>query len=572
MTKKASARRVRFNMHERLLVDVITRQAGSLAKAILEAVMNAVDAGARTCRVHTRPSRVVVADDGRGITKARDIHEFFATFGRPHDADEAKTYGTFRMGRGQLFAYGRNTWRTGPFRMTVDIREEGGGGGLGFHLHSGLPRKKGCTVALRLYEPLLPSEKADLDRTVAEWVKYAPIPVELNGKVVSRDPAGDEWDLVTDEAYMKFRDTGALAVYNLGVHCLDLGSYRYGVGGVVVSRKQLKVNFARNDVQDDCPVWKAVKAAVDGRARADLVKSKALTDAQRRRLARLVAQGEAPEGAAKMPLFTLVTGQHVSAQQLMRRLQQCSNRVTVCAAGDPVGDRVHQSRTAVTVATDTLTRFDLELAELLDAVKKLTGNLYWKPDLLPFEQAAAGLTDRVEIVPEPKTSAVERLWLGLARRNLWTLRDPELTREYPRPSDRHVVVGDSDAFDGWTDGRSYIAIDRKFLARLTLDARGLTDLAQLLLHELCHRGPDTDTHVHDHAFFQEFHDRASPAVGQFVNAALAQLGGVVAGVNRTLTRQALRQQDAAEKARRAFAALLEATAQPTPKPDPEPEE
>jgi hypothetical protein len=37
--------------HNKLLLDVIRRQAGTLSKAILEGVMNAVDAGATRCDI-----------------------------------------------------------------------------------------------------------------------------------------------------------------------------------------------------------------------------------------------------------------------------------------------------------------------------------------------------------------------------------------------------------------------------------------------------------------------------------------------------------------------------------------
>ena len=56
-----------FSMHPRLLYDVIRRQAGSLGKAVLEAVMNAADARATRVEVTIEPDRVLIMDDGQGF-------------------------------------------------------------------------------------------------------------------------------------------------------------------------------------------------------------------------------------------------------------------------------------------------------------------------------------------------------------------------------------------------------------------------------------------------------------------------------------------------------------------------
>ena len=88
------------------------------------------------------------------------------------------------------------------------------------------------------------------------FVLYSPIPVFLGNEQINVDPANEKWDHVTDEAYIELSDKGELSLYNLGVYVCPMPNHRFGTGGVVVSRKQLKMNFARNDVQSDCPVWR----------------------------------------------------------------------------------------------------------------------------------------------------------------------------------------------------------------------------------------------------------------------------------------------------------------------------
>ena len=111
--------------HPQLLLDVITRQAGTISKAMLEGVMNSVDAKATRCDITLTNTSLVIDDDGNGFRSRDEIVQFFETFGTPHTEAEGKVYGTFRMGRGQIFAFGSNVWRTGDFRMAVDIKRRG---------------------------------------------------------------------------------------------------------------------------------------------------------------------------------------------------------------------------------------------------------------------------------------------------------------------------------------------------------------------------------------------------------------------------------------------------------------
>src|ERR1051325_290463 len=115
----------RFQMHHQLLHDVILRQAGTLGKALLESVMNAVDARATRCEISLTADSVIVQDDGIGFRSREEIEQFFEVFGQPHQTGEEKVYGTFRMGRGQMFAFGHNLWKTAHFEMEVDVKRSG---------------------------------------------------------------------------------------------------------------------------------------------------------------------------------------------------------------------------------------------------------------------------------------------------------------------------------------------------------------------------------------------------------------------------------------------------------------
>ena len=238
-------------MHPNLLMDVIRRQAGTLAKSILEGVMNSIDAQATRCDITLDGNQLCIVDDGLGIAEKAHVEQFFETFGTPHAHEERKTFGTFRAGRGQLFSYGRNVWRTGAFTMEVDVA----GRGLDYTLvEHRSKRVAGCQIEIALYDPLRPSDFATTERLVRQWCKYTPLTLSWNGELVSRDPEGEVWDHVLPKAYVRLAEHGSLAIYNLGIHPMELPGYRFGTGVLVMSRLPLRVNFARNDVQDSCPV------------------------------------------------------------------------------------------------------------------------------------------------------------------------------------------------------------------------------------------------------------------------------------------------------------------------------
>lgn len=109
-----------FRMHPNLLKSVIRNQADSFSKAVLESVMNSIDAGASKVNITLDRENLVVIDDGKGFASREEVDLYFEQFGTPHEAGDA-VFGKFRMGRGQLFAYCKSSWRSNTFEMLVDI-------------------------------------------------------------------------------------------------------------------------------------------------------------------------------------------------------------------------------------------------------------------------------------------------------------------------------------------------------------------------------------------------------------------------------------------------------------------
>src|SRR5690606_23598776 len=105
-----------------------------------------------------------------------------------------------------------------------------------------------------------------------------------NGEQISKRPEAGKWDAEDEDAYYRFSERQMLEIYNLGVLVTSVSSGQYGVGGVVVSKQRLDVNFARNDVQSSCPVFSRIEKTLRSRSKNTAKKKARLTDGERESL------------------------------------------------------------------------------------------------------------------------------------------------------------------------------------------------------------------------------------------------------------------------------------------------
>lgn len=356
LTKTKPERR-EFRMDPALLWSVIERQAGSAEKALLEAVMNAVDAGATQCDIILTESGYTVHDNGGGFKSREDIEMFFETFGTPHKDGDA-VYGTYRMGRGQLFAFSKTRWETGSFIMDVDIKNNG----LEYDLHTDAPHKAGCAIHGTWYEPIPSADVIKIDfelRKLAHWIQ---IPVFVNKKQISKNPANEEWTYETDDAYIRLKSSGGLAVYNLGALVKVFSEREYGTGGIIVTKKQLKVNFARNDIlTNHCNVWKRIRVQLDKDIGLLAKKRKTLAPYEMQALANRFAKGEIPyEDIRKINLLDDVSGKSRSLNELSGAKKLC---IVPDRRGWTRGERVMNQKLAFVLRSSAVHQFGVDTAE-----------------------------------------------------------------------------------------------------------------------------------------------------------------------------------------------------------------
>lgn len=110
-------------------------------------------------------------------------------------------------------AHARTLWRSQFWQMHVDTRL------MGYHydledLGEGL---SGCQITGEWYEPLSEAELMSAIQEIRDLVRYTPIRVELNGRLITRNPATEKWDAEDEFAWYRVREEGAVSIYNQGV-------------------------------------------------------------------------------------------------------------------------------------------------------------------------------------------------------------------------------------------------------------------------------------------------------------------------------------------------------------------
>jgi hypothetical protein len=93
----------------------------------------------------------------------------------------------------------------------------------------------------------------------------------------------DFWTLEDDLAYYRIvQDAHALEVYSQDVFVRHFSTWQLAIGGVVVSKQPLELNFARNAVESQCPIWSGIRQVIEALVIRTLMTAGRLTDSQRK--------------------------------------------------------------------------------------------------------------------------------------------------------------------------------------------------------------------------------------------------------------------------------------------------
>jgi hypothetical protein len=491
-----------LGMHPKLLMDTIKRQAGSLHKAVLEGCMNAVEAGSPVVNIEFiedgSDSILNINDTGRGIVDKREIEEYFETFGTPHTESENVVWKQFRMGRGQLFSFGKNTWRTSQFRMVVDIKNWG----LDYELEEGLPEIEGCQIEVELYDNPIHSQYPSVENfkeSVREQIRYFETTVLFNDEQLNTAPSESSWDYQDKYAYYLFNCGTDFSWYNLGAFVMKESAWKRGMHGIAVSKQQLKVNFARNDVQHDCEIFEEMKHVVKQNVIKESKKRtrRTFTDYERRAMLTFLRDGEQGyDDVSKIALIQTSQGKRITLDYIRKNKQQW----TFAPNGDRFADKMMERGAALMLDEDMLEQLGytgrranffnwLTHSEDIYSVNhdewQRVKKLY-----VSYDKLSEGISDEYITLPEKKLKTTEKRIINVLQKSCnW--------------KGRVINLGYSDRANAWTDGQTYITIDRHYLDRLYLGHPShVNKLMMLLAHEMAHDEDTRGTHIHGPEFYE----------------------------------------------------------------------
>lgn len=492
-----------FTMDDNLLLSVIKAQAGSLAKALLEGVMNSIDAGASRVDIQLSATEFEIKDNGKGFSSEQEIVQWFGRFGTKHEEGDA-LFGRYRMGRGQLMAFAATEWRSGAFRMIVDIEKAG----LGYSLIREAEVQPGCIVKGKLYKEQPEYRLQDTLSTLKKLVAYMPQPVYVNGHLFGASPARLKawWTFEDDFAWYRVApETTELEIYNQGAFVDSKPAWSCGFGGVVVSKKALQVNFARNAVMEDtCPTWAAINQVLQRITLDKLSAARKLTEDERRYLARRITSFEGVNSSIVQSAKVLSepSGRNVALSELKkyRRFVHIDSEGLACA--------VHGNDGTFVVTEALLARFGCyDLSQWLGRMERLHGVLnedYEVIDVSAVEHLGLGASERVD---KDGLSRKERA----AFDTLVWLNDElayKLRALGQVAAKRGLDIGKhkKTSFVAWTDGSSYITVNQRYLKLLETGLDGVMNWLLTLVHEYMHDTDDSESHSHGSVFYTKFHD------------------------------------------------------------------
>ncbi|MFZ0499206.1 MAG: hypothetical protein WAU49_14565 [Steroidobacteraceae bacterium] len=199
----------------------------------------------------------------------------------------------------------------------------------------------------------------------------------------------DFWTLEDDLAcYRIVRGAHGLEVYSEDVFVRHFNTWQLSIGGVVVSKQPLELNFARNAVESQCPVWSAIRKVIEALVIRGLTTAGHLTDSQRKFLGirfRDVAQCAADSGAWRdVKLLTDPWGMHLP----LSALAQYRKFVHIPERG-PLACATHGIDGTFVVTDALLDRFGMDSLPDWLALLTQAGLLPAMPPCAPLAQSAA---------------------------------------------------------------------------------------------------------------------------------------------------------------------------------------
>jgi len=468
----------KFTQSNDLIKMVITRQAGDYRKGILEAVQNAYDSMLRVSKkipieIELNGFTLSITDLGNGF---KSIEEF-QLFGRDADKGIGKTnkeLGEFHIGRGQIISMAQEIGggvRDIEFLTTIkgkkvkihniNIND------LSFEVTEMYHGVQGTKVIVR-NSKFAPHE---IKIYIESRLRFFERPISFNGDIITEKATKKEvkskYLLDLDHAKVFINDWGdGFDLYNKGIH---VSSYNLcdGFSGHVVTKTNLTLNFARNDVISGDMRWHLIKKGIEKFCVEKALGKKKLSEDQKYFLLEKARNNSnILERIKDKKLIKLSNGKFISINEL--------DGGSVYASDNPesrMEDKAIQSGFNVIVMN-----YDIR-------------NLLEQCDIEVKKFSRCPISGEEYKVFDP---------------NQYTNKHKEIIEEIGKfCSKRKIKFGNSDWARAWTDGSSYVVFNVNSFNLDEWDSNRnvvLWNLIQTLAHELAHDDSDMNSDIHGYKF------------------------------------------------------------------------
>jgi hypothetical protein len=386
-------------------------------------------------------------------------------------------------------------------------------------LKEDMPFVDGCHITIELYEDskkYWPANTVNcLQEAVMKQMEFVEVPIMFNGEQINTPPADCKWDFEDEFAYYNFNLGDKLFLYNLGVFVQE----KWGTNGIVVAKQQLKVNFARNDVMSDCPVFFHINEVVKKHlVQKSTKRYVSLSKYERRAILTNVRDGQQNYSDIKgSRILQTAQDKYISFLMFLKDSQPW----TIADVGSRQADRCIQQGTHTVFAREMLEAMNYHGEEknffgwLLKTL--ITSNYAgerWgsadyndydlnrsKKDFLaksnlyePFDIAVKNISSSFKIIAHNKLTKIEKRLLSVLE-------------DFGCWGERKLRIGVSASAAAWTDGMLFINLDRNWIKSLSLQYDGdVAHMFSVMAHELTHDNDTSNSDIHAEDFYERYHD------------------------------------------------------------------
>jgi len=249
-------KQIEFDIDKKnLLKDVISKQTGSLNKAIKELFQNSFDSGATEIKLSINTKGLRFTDNGKGMS-FDEINKYFRVFGATLKRDDGTKTGAFGMGRGQIFNFGKVLWRTQNYAMIIDINKS-----LDYLLLETNKFVKGTDIVISFYKELYSWKIGGIYYDVKKDI-LPPKNININIENSIYKPSIKEFEDFSNDDYLVFTSSNHInRIYNggLSVKYIKHSNYNYSV----MPYKKLELNFARNELIENAESTRKLNKFID---------------------------------------------------------------------------------------------------------------------------------------------------------------------------------------------------------------------------------------------------------------------------------------------------------------------